>query len=120
MRRRLKNYVPAGDARVAAPADPAIRADGRFGLDRPYGFWYIGTPRGRYMCLAVPAKIIKIEESRKGIVSYMGTDVRTDFALVPDARPGDWVIVHAGFAISVMDAKEARATLRLFREMAKV
>ncbi len=72
------------------------------------------------MCLAVPAKIIKLEESGQGVVSYLGTEVRTDFSLVPGAKIGDWVIVHAGFAISLMDRKEARITLRLFREMAKM
>ncbi len=71
------------------------------------------------MCLAVPAKITRLEESGGGVVSYLGSEVRTDFSLVPQAKVGDWVIVHAGFAISVMDAKEARRTLRLFRELAK-
>jgi hydrogenase expression/formation protein HypC len=37
---------------------------------------------------------------------------------VPMARPGDWVIIHAGFAISVLDEAEARETLQLFKEMA--
>ncbi len=71
------------------------------------------------MCLAVPAKITRLEASGGGVVSYLGSEVRTDFSLVPQARVGDWVIVHAGFAISVMDAREARRTLRLFRELAK-
>ncbi len=71
------------------------------------------------MCLAVPAKITRLEESGAGVVSYLGSEVRTDFSLVPQAKVGDWVIVHAGFAISLMDAKEARRTLRLFRELAK-
>lgn len=71
------------------------------------------------MCLAVPAKIIRIEASGAGLVEHFGNEVRTNFSLVPQARVGDWVIVHAGFAISVMDGKEARKTLRLFREMAK-
>jgi hydrogenase expression/formation protein HypC len=51
-------------------------------------------------------------------VSYLGSEVRANFTLVPQARPGDWVILHAGFAISVMDAEEARETLLLFKEMA--
>lgn len=70
------------------------------------------------MCLAVPAKIVRLEESGQGTVSYMGSEVRTNFTLVPQARPGDWVIIHAGFAISVVDDEEARETLRLFKEMA--
>jgi len=71
------------------------------------------------MCLAVPAKITRIDVSGAGLVDYLGNEVRTNFSLVPQAGVGDWVIVHAGFAISVMDEKEARKTLRLFREMAK-
>ncbi len=71
------------------------------------------------MCLAVPAKITRLEGPDVGVVDYAGTEVRTNFSLLPQARVGDWVIVHAGFAISLMDAKEARKTLRLFREMAK-
>ena len=71
------------------------------------------------MCLAIPAKIIKREPSGLGVVSYLGSEVKADFTLVPDARVGDWVILHAGFAISVMDEKEAQITLDLFREMAE-
>jgi len=48
----------------------------------------------------------------------MGSEVKANFSLVPQARLGDWVIVHAGFAISVMDEQEARETLQLFKEMA--
>jgi hydrogenase expression/formation protein HypC len=70
------------------------------------------------MCLAVPAKIVRLEESGQGTASYMGSEVRANFSLVPEARPGDWVIIHAGFAISVVDAREAREILRLFKEMA--
>jgi hydrogenase expression/formation protein HypC len=70
------------------------------------------------MCLAVPAKITRIDETGQGTASYLGSEVRVNFTLVPQARRGDWVIIHAGFAISVMDAKEARETLRLFKELA--
>ena len=70
------------------------------------------------MCLAVPAKIVRFDEGGQGTASYMGSEVRANFSLVPQARPGDWVIIHAGFAISVVDDREARETLRLFKEMA--
>jgi hydrogenase expression/formation protein HypC len=69
------------------------------------------------MCLAVPAKITRIEKSGQGTVSYMGSEVKVNFSLVPAARKGDWVIIHAGFAISILDEAEARETLRLFKEM---
>ncbi len=71
------------------------------------------------MCLAVPAKITRIDDSGQGTASYMGSEVQVNFSLVPQARIGDWVIIHAGFAISVMNAKEARETLRLFKELAE-
>ena len=58
------------------------------------------------------------EESGQGTASYMGSEVRANFSLVPQARKGDWVIIHAGFAISIVDEAEARETLRLFKEMA--
>jgi hydrogenase expression/formation protein HypC len=71
------------------------------------------------MCLAIPAKIIKREASGLGVVSYLGSEVKADFTLVPEAGVGDWVILHAGFAISVLDEKEAQITLDLFRQMAE-
>jgi hydrogenase expression/formation protein HypC len=71
------------------------------------------------MCLAVPARITRLEDSGQGTVDHLGTEVRANFSLVPQAKIGDWVIIHAGFAISVLDAKEARETLRLFRELAE-
>jgi len=70
------------------------------------------------MCLAVPAKITRLDASGQGTASYLGSEVNANFSLVPQARRGDWVILHAGFAISVMSAKEAREILRLFKEMA--
>jgi hydrogenase expression/formation protein HypC len=70
------------------------------------------------MCLAVPAKITRIDASGQGTASYLGSEVKANFSLVPQARRGDWVIIHAGFAISVMSAKEAREILDLFKEMA--
>jgi hydrogenase expression/formation protein HypC len=71
------------------------------------------------MCLAVPAKIVELEESSgQGTASYMGSEVKANFSLVPQARRGDWVIIHAGFAISVLDEEEAQETLRLFKELA--
>ena len=83
----------------------------------------MGNP-GRYdklkpMCLAVPAKIVRLEASGLGVVEYLGSEVRTNFSLLPEAKVGDWAIVHAGFAISLMDEREARKTLRLFRELAE-
>jgi hydrogenase expression/formation protein HypC len=70
------------------------------------------------MCLGIPARIIQIDESRQGKVDYLGTKVRVNFALLEDVHLGDWVIVHAGFAISKLDEAEAQETLSLLREIA--
>ncbi|MDI6845135.1 MAG: HypC/HybG/HupF family hydrogenase formation chaperone [Candidatus Saccharicenans sp.] len=72
------------------------------------------------MCLAVPGKIISIEPNGTGKVDYMGTTVVANLSLLPEAKVGDWVIVHAGFAISRLDRQEARRTLRLFKQLEKL
>ena len=69
------------------------------------------------MCLAIPAKVTRVEESGAGTVDYIGSEVRTNFGLLPGVKPGDWVIIHAGFAISKLSRKEARETLKLFKEL---
>jgi hydrogenase expression/formation protein HypC len=70
------------------------------------------------MCLGIPAKVTIVDDSRQGKVDYLGTKVRVDFSLLEDVRPGDWVIIHAGFAITKLDEVEARETLDLLREIA--
>ncbi len=72
------------------------------------------------MCLAVPGKVVSLEEDGTGTVDYMGTTVLTNFSLLPGIKTGDWVIVHAGFAISKLDQKEARKTLKLFQQLEKL
>jgi len=72
------------------------------------------------MCLGIPAKVIQINDSKEGKVDYLGTRVKTNFSLLENIKPGDWVIVHAGFAITKLDEEEARETLSMFREMAKL
>jgi hydrogenase expression/formation protein HypC len=71
------------------------------------------------MCLAIPAKVTRVEESGMGTVDHLGNEVQANFALLPGIKAGDWVIIHAGFAISQVSRKEARETIRLFREMEK-
>lgn len=69
------------------------------------------------MCLAIPAQIKSIE----GLLAQveMGGVRRTvSLALTPEAQVGDYVIVHTGFAISVLNEEEAQESLRLFAEMA--
>ncbi len=71
------------------------------------------------MCLGIPAKVIQIDESNLGKVDYLGTRVMTNFALLENIKVGDWVIVHAGFAISKLNEEEARETFSILKEMAK-
>jgi hydrogenase expression/formation protein HypC len=71
------------------------------------------------MCLAIPGKVVSLNDNRTGQVDYLGSQVLANFSLLPDIKVGDWVIVHAGFAISRLDQKEARRTLKLFQELEK-
>lgn len=68
------------------------------------------------MCLAVPARIIEIDKWM-ATVEIGGLTKQASLALLPDAVAGDYVLVHAGFAISLVDQQEARETLRLFKEL---
>ena len=68
------------------------------------------------MCLAVPARIIEMEGDR-AIVDAMGNRWKAKTTLLPDAKLGDHVLVHAGFAISLVDEDEARKTWELFAEI---
>ena len=72
------------------------------------------------MCLAVPGRILgteEREESRLGRVEFGGIVREVCLDLVPEAGVGDYVIVHAGFAISRLDAEEAERTYQLLAEM---
>ncbi len=73
------------------------------------------------MCLAVPGKIESISDNgpltRSGKVSFAGVAKEVNLAYVPEARVGDYVIVHAGFAISVVDQEEANQVFEYLKEM---
>ena len=73
------------------------------------------------MCLAVPGKIIEITDdsllTRSGKVSFNGIIKEINLAFVPEAKIGEYVIVHAGFAISVINEKEAEETFRYLDEI---
>jgi hydrogenase expression/formation protein HypC len=73
-----------------------------------------------HMCLAIPGKILSTEqvgESRLGRVQFGGITRETQLDLVPEAQLGDYVVVHAGFAISRLDEEEAQRTLALLEQM---
>lgn len=70
------------------------------------------------MCLAVPMKVIEID-GKKALVETEGVKYSASVELLSDVRVGDYVIIHAGFAIQKLDEKEARETLSIFEEMLK-
>ncbi len=72
------------------------------------------------MCLAVPGKIIEIYETgglKMAKVDYGGVVREACLAYVPEAQVGEYAIVHAGFALSILDEAEALKTLEAFQEL---
>lgn len=69
------------------------------------------------MCLAIPAKITAIDGTL-ATIDMGGVSRETSLLLLPEAQLGDYVLVHAGFAIQSLNEEEAQETLRLFAEMA--
>jgi len=67
------------------------------------------------MCLAVPGKIVKIEGDT-GDIDFGGVIRKANITMV-EANVGDWAIVHAGFAIEIMDEEEAQETLKLWNDV---
>ena len=68
------------------------------------------------MCLAFPMRITAVDGALATIATA-GLEQRASLMLVPEAKVGDYVLVHAGFAINVMDEAEAHETLELLREI---
>jgi hydrogenase expression/formation protein HypC len=68
------------------------------------------------MCVAIPAKIIKIENGM-GTIDMEGTQMEVSLLLQEDAQIGDYVIVHAGFAIQKVDEEAAKESIRVLREI---
>ena len=77
------------------------------------------------MCLAIPGKIIAITEQldetfRKGKVSFGGIMKEINLFMVPEANIGDYVLVHVGVAINVVDEEEAKRTFNFLKQMGEV
>lgn len=68
------------------------------------------------MCLAIPVQI-KSVDGQKAVVELSGVEREISLALTPEAKSGDYVIVHTGFSLSVLDEQEALETLALFDEL---
>ena len=75
------------------------------------------------MCLAVPGKLVAVKQSADGdacgalgTVDFQGSRVEVSLAFTPEAREGDWVLVHAGFALQLLDEQAARETWQYLEE----
>ena len=71
------------------------------------------------MCLAIPL-LIKLIEDKEAEAEIGGITRRISLWLTPEAKVGDYVLVHTGYAINILDEEEAEETLRLLREIAEV
>jgi hydrogenase expression/formation protein HypC len=75
------------------------------------------------MCLAVPGKVLSIEGediARVGRVNFGGIVKEVNLAYVPQAEIGDYVVVHVGFAISVMDEREATQVFEYLKQIGEL
>ena len=68
------------------------------------------------MCLAVPAKIIELAGS-EAIADCIGNRIQANISLVPDVKLGDYILIHAGFVITVLDEDEAKKTWKLLEDL---
>ena len=69
------------------------------------------------MCLAVPMKVVELLPPDKALVEMDGVSMEISLRLVGEVNIGDYVIVHTGFALEILDLKEAEITLKTLREI---
>lgn len=69
------------------------------------------------MCLAVPAKVVNIPNEFTAEVETFGNIAQVNTMLIGEVKPGDYVLVHAGFAIEIVDDQSAQESLTLWREI---
>ena len=71
------------------------------------------------MCLAIPGQIVEITDAENSLarVDVVGVRRTVNVGLLDDVEPGDWVLIHVGFALSKIDEEEAMATRRLLELM---
>ena len=68
------------------------------------------------MCLAIPAKVTEMKDNRLAMVDILGVTRDISLDLTPQANVGDFVLVHAGFAIEVVDPDYAQETIDLIKQ----
>jgi hydrogenase expression/formation protein HypC len=69
------------------------------------------------MCLAIPTQVIAIDENKVATVELGGVERQISLIMTPEAQVGDYVLVHTGYAITVMDIEEAQASLEAFAQL---
>ncbi|MDX9955086.1 MAG: HypC/HybG/HupF family hydrogenase formation chaperone [Anaerolineae bacterium] len=72
------------------------------------------------MCLAIPVQIQSIDASRNAVVELGGVTRQISLIMTPEAEVGNYVLVHTGYAISVLSEEEALASLEAFAELARI
>ena len=77
------------------------------------------------MCLAIPGKLISVNNEedeffRTGKVSFEGVTREVNLSFVPDAKVGDYILIHVGTAISVVDEEEAKKTFEYIKEIGEL
>jgi len=69
------------------------------------------------MCLGVPGKILEVKENGIAVVDVDGNQMEISIRLTPEVEPNQYVLIHAGFAMEIMDEEVARETMRLIKEL---
>lgn len=69
------------------------------------------------MCLGVPAKVLEFVEGQMAVVDVDGNQVNISIQLVPEVKIGQYVLVHAGFAMDIVDESFAEETMKLLKEL---
>ena len=69
------------------------------------------------MCLAVPAQIVELADDSEAVAEMHGNQVTVSTALVPNVAVGDWILLHAGFAIQRLEPQEAKETWSVLADL---
>ena len=75
------------------------------------------------MCLGIPGKIESVYEdhgTKMAKIDFGGVQREACIEVIPEAKPGDWTIVHAGFALNLLSEEEARETLEILEQMSEL
>jgi hydrogenase expression/formation protein HypC len=72
------------------------------------------------MCLGVPMKIVKILDDKHALAEALGVQREINIMAVPDVKEGQYVMVHAGMAISIVRQEEAQEALQIWQELMEV